>query len=726
MSLKAGGIELCSVQIATASKTDIGKEFYVFGYGKLKFCWNKAKLAPNLHLVLTIQNTTNETIDLQTNQIIGLASTENCFNYPSSLYRKKLPPKLVLSAGVPAPTQERNTNNSLSSSLDKEIGTNTSTPSPRPSMTNSLPFGDIFKKFNVKSKETAGSKRDPRLMKFKEKQQTQTEESKEDLSPTFVDSILPIRNELKDEKPKTPETPIIKLDISKDKICKDTLQKVSKEMEKISTTSELEKESLVTITKQESLDQVSSTVKKDCPEAHKFGDVLIKNNAENNPIPSSSNKKKMLKSELQEAKCFDFLSESKPKEKSFKYLSKREELVKPKFSMKKEVKLENSQSKSHEPRKKEKKHKREKKEKFERKHHEKIVKNHSEKKQHYIQDNKSFPKYKRLQGGYKIEKLKKTDVTSSTPGIQNDEPKIESSNQEELTRLEEGVNICSLCGDNFMTSLELTQHISSPHTSPCFTCDLMFVTMESLNNHMQLVHQSPKLDTKSKRLAEIPKIKSVKVEALNEMFIIQDAAHLINIDNELLQRTTLSEKQANDKSSIRCKTCNKSFNNERKLFNHSIQIHYENWKFEDKSKNRERDLGRLKIEDSFPKGPFICSQCNESVKTWTQLSKHLWSPHTFHCDHCDLCFTRDTSLEDHINAEHDWIGLIGNDTKCSKCGEVFSRSSTLARHITIPHDHPCDLCDLMFQKRNILKKHKKLCVRKYVNNILQNCIKSIF
>ena len=77
------------MQLKSAFKTDIGSEFYIFGYGKLKFGWKKAKLAPNFHLVVTVQNITDEMIHLEENEIIGLACREDDFNFPTSLCRKK-------------------------------------------------------------------------------------------------------------------------------------------------------------------------------------------------------------------------------------------------------------------------------------------------------------------------------------------------------------------------------------------------------------------------------------------------------------------------------------------------------------------------------------------------------------------------------------------------------------------------------------------------------------
>ena len=73
VSLRPGGYEILSLEAKTASKTDIGQEYFVFGYGKLKFGWSKTKLAPNLHLVLPVQNMTAAVMTLEPGQNVGLA-----------------------------------------------------------------------------------------------------------------------------------------------------------------------------------------------------------------------------------------------------------------------------------------------------------------------------------------------------------------------------------------------------------------------------------------------------------------------------------------------------------------------------------------------------------------------------------------------------------------------------------------------------------------------------
>ena len=105
-------------------------------------------------------------------------------------------------------------------------------------------------------------------------------------------------------------------------------------------------------------------------------------------------------------------------------------------------------------------------------------------------------------------------------------------------------------------------------------------------------------------------------------------------------------------------------------------------------------------------------------------SVHTNSGQIFKCEYCDRSYNRNTKLEDHVNKEHDFVGLI-DFTKCGLCGEIFGRSSTLARHISSPHNFPCVYCDLKFQSKPILTKHRKNCARFKVIGIIEDCLNSV-
>src|SRR5258705_8989587 len=42
---------------------------------------------------------------------------------------------------------------------------------------------------------------------------------------------------------------------------------------------------------------------------------------------------------------------------------------------------------------------------------------------------------------------------------------------------------------------------------------------------------------------------------------------------------------------------------------------------------------------------------------------------------------------------------------CEECGLVYASQRTLRQHKNITHGHPCNICDVVFPNRTVLKEH---------------------
>ena len=71
VSLKPNGMELVSAVLEGVPKLEVGHEFQLLENGKVKFGWNKVKLAANCHLVITLQNSGSTALILDKGEALG-------------------------------------------------------------------------------------------------------------------------------------------------------------------------------------------------------------------------------------------------------------------------------------------------------------------------------------------------------------------------------------------------------------------------------------------------------------------------------------------------------------------------------------------------------------------------------------------------------------------------------------------------------------------------------
>ncbi len=123
------------------------------------------------------------------------------------------------------------------------------------------------------------------------------------------------------------------------------------------------------------------------------------------------------------------------------------------------------------------------------------------------------------------------------------------------------------------------------------------------------------------------------------------------------------------------------------------------------------------------KGPLQCSQCEMTFRNPVRLEKHERShaintpKRTVKCDHCNLMFKFEHSLNDHIKSFHDELKVF----KCEICNREFSRWFNLQRHTVRNHKDSlvhlrkevvekseCQICQQTFTTTESARRHMNL------------------
>ena len=109
-----------------------------------------------------------------------------------------------------------------------------------------------------------------------------------------------------------------------------------------------------------------------------------------------------------------------------------------------------------------------------------------------------------------------------------------------------------------------------------------------------------------------------------------------------------------------------------------------------------------------PRQSFRCPICHLDFKKEKEFNTHVDSLHSFKCEFCPLQFNYANGLSDHVNKEHQEEVIRGVGSRSQslcRCQKLFKRESTLSAHRSMPHDYPCPECELEFTGEVFLKDH---------------------
>lgn len=114
-------------------------------------------------------------------------------------------------------------------------------------------------------------------------------------------------------------------------------------------------------------------------------------------------------------------------------------------------------------------------------------------------------------------------------------------------------------------------------------------------------------------------------------------------------------------------------------------------------------------EPSRKKPPkFVCPECNQKYgKNEAQYNNHIRQQHNFPCKFCPLKFTYVNGLEEHSNSVHINETAEENSTSfcCNICNKSFTRQGPYLKHKKRDHNIPCIECDMVFTNEPFLEEH---------------------
>jgi len=108
---------------------------------------------------------------------------------------------------------------------------------------------------------------------------------------------------------------------------------------------------------------------------------------------------------------------------------------------------------------------------------------------------------------------------------------------------------------------------------------------------------------------------------------------------------------------------------------------------------------------------FVCPECGQKYgKNEEQYNNHIRQQHKFPCKYRPLKFPYVNGLEEHLNSEHskhiyDTAEANSVGFLCSICNRKFQRIGPYVKHTKRDHNIPCIECDMSFTSDPSLEEH---------------------
>ncbi|CAH1981798.1 unnamed protein product [Acanthoscelides obtectus] len=256
------------------------------------------------------------------------------------------------------------------------------------------------------------------------------------------------------------------------------------------------------------------------------------------------------------------------------------------------------------------------------------------------------------------------------------------------------IHTCELCTFKTTFRHELNKHTvihsNSAPSNICKHCNRTFKSQQSLDNHVVMNH--PEFMTSiNRKIHECSQcdFKTTFKQNLKKHSLV----HLSTVPNAKIST---------------CSHCNATFSDKQEFNNHIIANHPE-------------------IATSIKKKLHVCSFCSYKTSIKRAFKDHLLmhpgasARKSGKCEHCNVTFTREMTLDDHIVRNHpEFIGSVTRKIhECSDCGYKTTYKNHLDEHM-LRHSRTdsgvcdksilCSHCDASFKCKislddHILKKH---------------------
>jgi len=270
---------------------------------------------------------------------------------------------------------------------------------------------------------------------------------------------------------------------------------------------------------------------------------------------------------------------------------------------------------------------------------------------------------------------------------------------------------CQMCRQEIRSLSDFRTHILRDHRFPCPIpdCELRFACKPKLEEHAIAAHET---DIKVDRTC--PHCQNV-IRGLTDYFrhVEKDHRFLCSLCplkfayKQKFEEHMLAIHGENVKVDKTCPLCQSSM---RSLTDYRRHVGLEHrfqcicpLKFACRAKLEAHSIEAhgldLKMEQ-------VCPQCNLTIRSLADFTRHLATEHRFHCPQCSLKFTTRRGLEEHSLKEHGMVFTPSAQLHfCATCGLSFEQRGAWEAHLDLAHPIPCHLCTMMFTFHSKMVAH---------------------